>query len=431
MEIIINRLLPIIIPGAFDLTRFYAQLIQWKTGEEIDVKEKLKSAVCFSLYLLMVLFITIFSRTPNLSLIFKGIPLWSYVEWAEGNVSAGRSILLNIALFVPLGYFLSILLRSRKSKEWYAAVIAFFISLCIEIVQYGTCRGYFDFDDLINNCIGSVIGILLFKIFGKDKRENILAVALLIAGGIGCVITVMPGDNIPDKNKVRQFSFDVTSVTMASDGIRLRGYCEPYNRNGLSYSLLLRGTESGIIYSCNPERNDSRFNAFFQLEGEEKYEVDVQFEGYRPINTQVYIDGRNIVYVNINSVIPSGNLDGFEIDSSAILKAYSKEYDTYVYQSNGQIIWVIGSDFEMNRSTEVIYHLFTTEPDKLPEARKQLKFDNRGIHLNKSSAIQLYHGDYIVLTEPIPTEYCVTAIMVGFNIEGKITWAQYFRPATQ
>ncbi len=85
----------------------------------------------------------------------------------------------------------------------------------------------------------------------------------------------------------------------------------------------------------------------------------------------------------------------------------------------------------MDGSTGVIYYLFTTEPDKLQETRRQLKFDNRGIHLEKSNIMPSCYGDYIVLTVPLPTEYRVTAIMVGFNIEGIITWAQYFRPVTQ
>lgn len=227
----------------------------------------------------------------------------------------------------------------------------------------------------------------------------------------------------PCANKVKQFSFDVTSVAIDYEGIKLQGYFEPYNRDGLSYGLLLRGTESGKIYSCNPERNDEWFNAFFQSYGKEKYEVDVQFEGYESINTQVYIDGDSIRYVNAECVIPAGNLSCFEIESSMILKAYSEEYDTYVHQSDGRIIWVIGSDFELDGSTDTIYHIFATEPDKLPEARKQLKFDNRGIRLGRSSTMPSYYGDYMVLTAPIPTEYCVTAIMVGFNIDGKITWA--------
>ena len=43
---------------------------------------------------------------------------WSYAAWAQGKPGYGREILLNIALFVPLGYFLAAVLDGGAVKRF-------------------------------------------------------------------------------------------------------------------------------------------------------------------------------------------------------------------------------------------------------------------------------------------------------------------------
>lgn len=112
--------------------------------------------------------------------------------------------------------------------------------------------------------------------------------------------------------------------------------------------------------------------------------------------------------------------------SGAELEAYNGKYDTYVFQKGDKLVWLIGWD-ELDSSTEIIYHLHTNEPEKLPEERVQYKFDNRGFRVGTDKEIESI-GHYRVFEDIIPTDYNVTAIVVGFNTEGTITWMESFRP---
>lgn len=67
------------------------------------------------------------------------------------------NVLLNIALFVPLGFLLPLL--AKPFRKWYAALGAGFgVSLLIELSQFFTGRGMCDVDDLFTNTLGAMLG---------------------------------------------------------------------------------------------------------------------------------------------------------------------------------------------------------------------------------------------------------------------------------
>ena len=67
------------------------------------------------------------------------------------------NVLLNIALFVPLGFLLPLL--SKPFRKWYATLGAGFgVSLLIELTQLLTARGMCDVDDLFTNTLGAMLG---------------------------------------------------------------------------------------------------------------------------------------------------------------------------------------------------------------------------------------------------------------------------------
>ncbi len=77
--------------------------------------------------------------------------------------------ILNIILFIPLGFFLPILYKKyRNFKE--VTKVGFLTSLFIEIMQLFSHRAT-DIDDLITNTLGTIIGYLIFKIFVKNKVD--------------------------------------------------------------------------------------------------------------------------------------------------------------------------------------------------------------------------------------------------------------------
>ena len=147
------------------------------------------------LYCCCVVYITLLSRGDSLKRIFRLDVFTSWRMWLGGNAARGRSVLQNIMLFVPMGFFFTQVLSGRKYRFPAAVLLGFAVSLLIETVQYHTGRGWFDAEDLFNNTLGAVIGSGLFcavdRIMGKGKAGRVtcevVSVLLILAGIVGCL----------------------------------------------------------------------------------------------------------------------------------------------------------------------------------------------------------------------------------------------------
>lgn len=79
--------------------------------------------------------------------------------------------ILNVILFIPLGFFLPLLWK-RWESIGRVLVTGFFFSLSIEIVQlFG--RGTTDINDLITNTVGTYLGYWIYKLLSKLIPQNI------------------------------------------------------------------------------------------------------------------------------------------------------------------------------------------------------------------------------------------------------------------
>ena len=83
------------------------------------------------LYLLFIFYITLYTRCFSLTQSCNPDLFWSYAAWVQGKPGHGREILLNIALFVPLGYFLAAVLDSSAVKRF--GLLAAGLSLVISV----------------------------------------------------------------------------------------------------------------------------------------------------------------------------------------------------------------------------------------------------------------------------------------------------------
>ena len=110
-----------------------------------------------ALYILIILWITLFSRRPMESRIFRGL-FWE-IEMGYWN-----NIIQNILLFIPLGFLIG------GKRGIIAGVL---LSIGIELTQYIAVLGYCELDDVLNNTIGAAIGSFLFKKFGKRIEQFI------------------------------------------------------------------------------------------------------------------------------------------------------------------------------------------------------------------------------------------------------------------
>ena len=102
-----------------------------------------------------------------------------------------HNVIGNILLFVPFGYFVSTILKTRKPFAIFS--VSIMTSLTIELTQYLIGRT-FDIDDIILNFAGCTLGYLVyliidiiekkFTIFQKNYIKNILVILLIIILGI-------------------------------------------------------------------------------------------------------------------------------------------------------------------------------------------------------------------------------------------------------
>ncbi len=87
-----------------------------------------------------------------------------------GDMIAGPiDTILNVILFIPLGFFLPFLYKRYKNIS-YVTLTGFFLSLSIEFVQmFG--RGSTDINDLITNTIGTILGYTFYKLLSKITKK--------------------------------------------------------------------------------------------------------------------------------------------------------------------------------------------------------------------------------------------------------------------
>lgn len=83
-----------------------------------------------------------------------------------------EGIILNILLFIPLGYMLPCIFRKLGKALWKVILIGFLCSLITETVQLVTHLGWFDLDDLFNNTIGCAVGAVLYVMFLRERKRE-------------------------------------------------------------------------------------------------------------------------------------------------------------------------------------------------------------------------------------------------------------------
>lgn len=113
-------------------------------------------------------------------------PFWSYREvfslganglWHSvltGNIRITnpkllKEILLNILLYVPLGYLLPFVWPKLEKKRL-VVPIGFLCSCATELTQLLFRLGWCELDDIVGNTLGCFLGCLLYKLLMKKNR---------------------------------------------------------------------------------------------------------------------------------------------------------------------------------------------------------------------------------------------------------------------
>lgn len=74
----------------------------------------------------------------------------------------------NIVVFIPMGFLLPTYFKNAKIF-WKTVFIAILTIICVELIQFFSCTGTFDVDDIILNVIGVIIGFGFWKLYRKKK----------------------------------------------------------------------------------------------------------------------------------------------------------------------------------------------------------------------------------------------------------------------
>ncbi|MBD5540667.1 MAG: VanZ family protein [Lachnospiraceae bacterium] len=155
--------------------------------------------VCFAIYFCGFLYFTFFSREAEQETFAMLQPLRAYKLaftfdsgflhvikqiFTEGprvgfdsihieSTETLEGIILNILLFVPFGYMLPCIFRKMQKALWGVVLIGFVCSLLTETVQLVTNLGWFDLDDLLNNTIGCIVGVVFYGVFLRERKMEV------------------------------------------------------------------------------------------------------------------------------------------------------------------------------------------------------------------------------------------------------------------
>ena len=129
---------------------------------KVELKQTLAAALLIA-YVFLVMSVTVLSRGHLIQNNTLLKPFWSYgaLIYGKKKYSILTEIVLNILMLIPVGFLLPFLVRKHT------VLYGFLCSLCIEVFQLVTKRGYFEIDDLIHNTLGVVIGVGLYRLFVK------------------------------------------------------------------------------------------------------------------------------------------------------------------------------------------------------------------------------------------------------------------------
>lgn len=126
----------------------------------------------FLIYLLSVLYITLFSRMGT-SQSYIQMELFFAIRKAIllGTVDVMKHMMLNIALFVPLGATFPMIYPEKFSSAFYTIVAGAGLSCIIETIQLLSHMGQCDVDDLVANILGMGLGFSIYWFFLRRFQE--------------------------------------------------------------------------------------------------------------------------------------------------------------------------------------------------------------------------------------------------------------------
>jgi len=157
-----------------------------------DSKTNKLTKVLFVIYLIAVLWILVFKFNAPFSKLgyMRSINLIPFNESLIINGKLDfREIVMNVVIFMPLGIYSGILFRKWTTGK--KIFLFFLISLICEIFQFILGVGASDITDILNNTLGGIIGLLIYKGIEKiSKNSNKAQKFINIIATIGTTLMI-------------------------------------------------------------------------------------------------------------------------------------------------------------------------------------------------------------------------------------------------
>ena len=147
------------------LACFLAYLVKQK---KISLSQMFFTLVLFD-FLAIVYASTVLTRVSTVRSYIL-MPFWSWQEvFVKHNNWLLLENLLNVLLLFPMGFLLPLALKKISSSQ--AFLIGLGFSALIEFSQLLFKRGLFEFDDMIHNSLGCLLGYLVMRCMLKLKKS--------------------------------------------------------------------------------------------------------------------------------------------------------------------------------------------------------------------------------------------------------------------
>lgn len=215
----------------------------------------------FLCYVFVVLGVTLLMRSRSLVAEPVYPPFYSYRDaWAHWSSTSWSNIILNFCMFVPLGFLLplgfSYFRLERRILLW-----SFSCSLIIELTQLISRKGMFEWDDLLGNTMGALIGYGFYLLmvwighhFSKARlrRKNIILTDEFTFQGKKGGWKVLFAQ-FPLLITVCAFTFIFMRYDRLEIGISPDSYITPYDNKLIQVSsgiALSDRADAGMVYSA-------------------------------------------------------------------------------------------------------------------------------------------------------------------------------------
>jgi len=125
------------------------------------------------------------------------VPFRQITEYLSGGMPksvAFINLIGNVVVFIPLGVYLALFGKDKGIPI--NLLFVFLISVSVEALQYAFACGASDIDDVLLNCLGGMIGILIHKALllllkSRERTRTAVVLVSIIVGLPVAAVTII------------------------------------------------------------------------------------------------------------------------------------------------------------------------------------------------------------------------------------------------